>query len=227
MEYQSLQECLQEISAELDKEVAASAPPPGTAAVRVSVADGVADADDGGASSGISGASGASATTSASLAAQSPTLRSLPADQREHWYAQAQRMVSAHVKLVTEPTTATNLAKALQASPVGKLTGTDRADCVLILYDPKQSGEAITQPHLRCAPLRDDHLAKHLGGALEARHSLQAVHGGTGGGMEVLDGDVICLFDGGRHGELANLNVPRCLCSSGGVLGQWEGKLFD
>ena len=208
MEYQSLQECLQEISAELNKEVAAAAPPPGTAEVGVSVADGVAVAGDGGASSGISGAPGASAamSASASLAAQSPTLRSLPADQREHWHAQAQRMVSAHVKLVTEPTTATNLAKALQASPVGKLTGTDRADCVLILYDPKQSGEAITQPHLRCAPLRDDHLAKHLGGVLEARHSLQTVPGA--GGVEVLDGDVICLFDGGRHGELANLNVP-------------------
>lgn len=143
--------------------------------------------------------------------AQIPALSSLPTDQRLHWHAQAQRMVSAHVKLVVEPDTCNALGRLLKDSPVGKLTGTERADCVLIMYDPKQSGEAITMPHLRCAPLRDDHLVKHLGGVLEARLSLQT----SGGADAILDGDVICLFDGGRHGELVKVFRLSVICSTG------------
>jgi hypothetical protein len=152
---------------------------------------------------GLSGLSGVSAASilpaaTATTVAQIPVLVSLPAPQRLHWYGQAQRMVAAHVKLLVEPATSSALATALKDSAVGKLTGTDRTDCVLIMYDPKQSGEAITQPHLRCAPLRDDHLAKHLGGVLDGRRDLQT------GADSVIHGDVICLFDGGRHGELTN-----------------------
>ena len=134
--------------------------------------------------------------------------------EARYWNAYAVRTVVAHVKLVTEPDTAANLCQLLAASSVGQVRGTERADCVLLLFDPKQSGEAATHPHVRCAPLREDQLAKLPGGVLDARKALQP------GAETLIEGDILCLLDGGRHDR-----GRRKPTGGGGGAGGWETGL--
>ena len=212
LDYQPLKEILDEIVLELDKEEAANpAAAVGTADAAADDNGAVVDLDDcvdgTGRSAGIPGGGGGATGAVVLLQQPSvhPALRGLSPEQRAHWQAQALRMVTSHVKLIVEPAKGSELVEAVRDSTPGKLCGVSKVDCVLVLYDPKQSGEAITQPHLRCAPLREDHLAKHLGSVLEARRSLQPT------AETLIEGDVVCLLDGGRHGAALSLVVSACV----------------
>ena len=73
----------------------------------------------------------------------------------------------------------------------------------MTLYDVKQTGESITRPHIRIAPLREDKASKMVGGVVQARAKLQA------GATSVIDGDMYVFFDGGRPGTaLFELHLP-------------------
>ena len=131
---------------------------------------------------------------------------------KKFWLAFAKRTVAAHVKLFTEPDSSSSVRDLLNKTTVAKVKGIDKEDCVMILFDVKQSGECITAPHLRVPPLRDEQLGKLITGVLESRRTSDP-------DAEVLiDGDVLCMFDGGRHGPAfpTHESVLSCIEQSAG-----------
>lgn len=123
---------------------------------------------------------------------------------KKFWLAFAKRTVAAHIKLFTEPDSSSEVRHLLDTTTVSKVKGIDKEDCVMILFDVKQSGECITAPHLRVPPLRDEQLARLISGVLESRRTADP------DGEMLIAGDVLCMFDGGRHGPPAP-NSCQCL----------------
>jgi len=139
-----------------------------------------------------------------SLMDRSSALSGMSLADKKFWLAFAKRTVAAHIKLFTEPDSSSEVRNLLNTTTVSKVKGIDKEDCVLILFDVKQSGECITTPHLRVPPLRDEQLGKLIGGVLESRRAIDP------DAEMLIDGDVLCMFDGGRHGSPAP-NSCQCL----------------
>lgn len=202
MEYLPLKEAMDEISSALDEEKKESAAPVTEVAEDVTVAE--HDKKGSGSSDVANTGSTRAGLTTEVDTVDSPVLCGLPEEKRAYWAAMALRTVRAHVQLITEPDTASGLTQLISKSSVGELQGTDRQDCILILFDPKQSGEAMTQPHVRTAPLNTDQLFKLVSGVLESRKQLQPT------ATTIIDGDVVCMLDGARHGAPWQVTVRHC-----------------
>ncbi len=179
MEYTQLKECLDDTLEALGNEAKAAQATTDTAAA--SAAGDPAGRQD-------------EASTTTATSTTSPELAGLSDDKAQYWEAFAARTVKAHAKLVAEPSTETALAKILEDTTAGQTRAGGVMDTVLIMFDPKQSGESITAPHLRTAPLRDAQLQKLVGAALAARKGLQP------SATTLIDGDLYVVLDGGKHG---------------------------
>jgi hypothetical protein len=142
------------------------------------------------------------------LTERAPAVSGMSVPDKKFWVAFAKRTVAAHVKLITEPDTSSDVRDALYKTAVAKVKGIDKGDCVMILFDVKQSGECITSPHIRVPPLRDEQIGKLLMGVLEARRGATP----DPDAETMVDGDVLCMFDGGRHGTQ---RVQSMLCLLG------------
>ena len=144
-----------------------------------------------------------------SLMERSSALSGLTPVDKKFWLAFAKRTLAAHIKLFTEPDSSSDVRDLINKSSIAKAKGIDKEDCVMILFDVKQSGECITAPHLRVPPLRDEQIGKLITGVLESRRA------GDPDADALIDGDVLCMFDGGRHGPVTlqkPCHVPgRCL----------------
>ncbi len=121
--------------------------------------------------------------------------------QIDKWVNYTVRTVTAHVKLISaENMSEGQLASAIVASPLGSLRGLAGATYIGVLCDPKLSGEAVTAPHIRVPPFRQDQITHLLGAATQAR--------GTTG--VVAAGDVYFIPDGGKHGLSAKASMGTC-----------------
>lgn len=131
-----------------------------------------------------------------SLMERASVLSGLTLVDKKFWLAFAKRTIAAHIKLFTEPDSSSDVRDLINKTSIAKAKGIDKEDCVMILFDVKQSGECITAPHLRVPPLRDEQIGKLITGVLESRRA------GDPDADALIDGDVLCMFDGGRHGPV-------------------------
>ncbi len=106
-----------------------------------------------------------------------------------YWKALAAKTLRSSVRLVAEPRTATGM-KDIVADHAGQLGG---RGYTVFFFDVKTSGEAVTAPHLRCAPLKEDQLQKLVRGCLTGRS-------GSDDDVVIRDKDLYVLLDGMKHG---------------------------
>lgn len=159
---------------------------------------------EGGSEAGAAGGSAASAASNAGVgsesSAQETSAQSLPqgfdkiaADDQEAWLKHAQKVCHQYVRLIPEPRQAGQLATEVRESSLGRLLG-DPMGLVLLHYDVKLSGEPVTRPDLRVAPLRDDVYKKLVRSVIEGRYQ------GENDVATLQTGDIALIIDGGRHG---------------------------
>jgi hypothetical protein len=90
----------------------------------------------------------------------------LPEEQQlrlREFTSYAERLLSEHIRLIEEPETAATVREVLKGTAVVSLLG--KGKTIGVLYAPQHAGEPATHPHLRVAPLRDDHVRKMVKGA--------------------------------------------------------------
>lgn len=133
------------------------------------------------------------------------TLKGLTDEKKLYWISFAVRSFDSTCSLRQEPESETQVCDTIVDSAVGKLKGITGQDYVMIHGDVKQSGEAATSPHIRISPCREKWVVKMLGGALKARLTLQPK------AVTMIDGDLVLLLDGGKHGNEHLLTKPLCV----------------
>ena len=102
---------------------------------------------------------------------------------------------------MSEPQTEQHLRDALKAIPmIINASGRDGKEYVAIVFDPKLSGESITAPHRRKPPFRFNQFRKLLLATLAARAETES------DSSKIRPGDIVILFDGGRHGQWMKIN---------------------
>ena len=121
------------------------------------------------------------------------SLKEMDEEKRLYWATFAVRNVDNCIELFEEPESQSQLQDLLVGSHMHQLRGVEGQDYVLIHLDQKQTGEAVTSPHIRIAPCREKHITKMLGGILGARQQLQRNM------PSIVDGDMLVTLDGGRH----------------------------
>ena len=114
------------------------------------------------------------------------------------WLKFAGVTVRQHVKLVVEPKQGTLMPTVLGESK-SLDTATEKGFYILILYDTKTAGENKYRPHIRMPPLREDHLAKLIGGVVQAR---------SDGARGLRQSDLFAILDGGR--DIPDKMVNNC-----------------
>ena len=77
----------------------------------------------------------------------------------------------------------------IETSGIGRGKGTPTSP-IGIFYDPKLSGEAVTEPHIRQPSFRVEHVRKCTKSVLNSRDDPLSIH----------EGDACVLFDGGKPG---------------------------
>jgi len=118
-------------------------------------------------------------------------LDSEASDKVDAFFKNASTMRKTHIKFVTELDSEAALSTAISQTVAGKVRGDrNKGNYVLIIYDVKDSGEALSNASQRIPPLRSAHLKKLLAAVIRTRNPL-----------ELDDGDCFVLFDGGRHGH--------------------------
>ena len=135
----------------------------------------------------------------AASAGCSALLKDLTPEKQLYWQEFAERTINANVKLIPEPMTQTQVADAITdwATHSGAreaLRGTGGHTYFMAIFDVKQTGEPITRPHIRIAPLQAEKAAKLLGGFRQSRAGLEV------GSTAIINGDMVVLLDGGRAG---------------------------
>ncbi|MCP4243413.1 MAG: hypothetical protein GY772_22900 [bacterium] len=110
-----------------------------------------------------------------------------PEAEEAFWHHFAERTVKSMVLLLPEPKTPLAVKDMLRDCHLGATRGETGSSHVLVHYDVKLSGEPITAPHYRSAPLRKEALKTAVAGVLQAR-----------GGL--LEGDMYVFNDAGKHG---------------------------
>lgn len=179
--YQNIQEDLDAVLEELAKDALPKPAPAATAEGRGQSAAGKPDTPH-------------TATTHSAVDKETlETLDTLDTDTRQQWTDAASRLVRQHCHIVVNPGSASDLEKLIMASELGKSPG-DNASLVLIHFDVKLNGEAITAPHLRVPPLQDSAYLKLVNSLLTARNP-------DGGQKTINPGEVVAILDGGRHGN--------------------------
>ena len=102
--------------------------------------------------------------------------------------------------IIVEKKSAAELENAIRDSTLATIKG-DPTGLVVFHFDVKQSGEPLTRPELRTAPLRDANYHRLVRTVLNAR----APAGATAG---LRSGEVAILLDGGRKGNINKLLAP-------------------
>ncbi len=120
-----------------------------------------------------------------------------PEAEEPFWHHFAERVVKSMVRLIPEPRTPQAVKDMLRDCHLAALRGETGSSHVLIHYDVKLSGEPITAPHYRSAPLRKEALKTAVSGVLLAR-----------GGL--LEGDMYVFNDAGKHG--IDTYIPSLCC---------------
>lgn len=137
------------------------------------------------------------------------------AKTKARWRNFAAQVVEQQVELVVEPGQQSLLRNLLRESKAVKATGTEN-DFLLWVYDTKMCGEAKSRPNVRLPPVREDHLAKLIGGALRVQFGTGGP-GGPGAASSVQPPaaiqpkDIYLILDGGR----TEVEKPFSLCFSG------------
>ncbi|CAK0864940.1 unnamed protein product, partial [Prorocentrum cordatum] len=181
LEYDSVQEKLNEIKVELAKEMS----------VAIDCAQG---------SAGGGTAASATATETATPEAAPSGFESLPESEQEQWVKYANKLLSTHVELIPEPKTGAELENALKDSKLNEIRG-DPVGLVLYCFDVKGHGESEHRPELRIPSLREPIYTKIVRAVLKAR----APPGGLG---HIRNGEVAIIMDGGRKGNSNKLIAP-------------------
>ena len=126
-----------------------------------------------------------------------------PSKERvEHYRDYANKLVASRVSVVVDGgATESSLVMAIKQTPVGAIFGEADGNQVLIMLDLSVTGETITKPAHRQPPFRQNQAGKLLRSCIQARH-------GRAENLQLVAGDIYCIFDGSRrgiHGSLANL----------------------
>jgi hypothetical protein len=158
-----------------------------------------------------------------------------PDDASARLRVEAQRIVHSNTTIFVETESQSDLKSAIMSSGAGKIQGKDgserpgrritlrarrallrparvartgaarvrlRLRYVLVVYDYKQACESKTNPQTRIAPLREARCMKSIVATLDARRT--AAGSAT---TKIIAGDLYCLFDGSRSGNLNKLRM--------------------
>jgi hypothetical protein len=87
-------------------------------------------------------------------------------------------------------------------------TAGDASGLVIVHYDVKLSGEAVTSPRLRIAPFQEAAYSKIVNSVLNGRQPGQPNESGAGANPTLTVGDCCLLIDGGRSGHAKGLKRP-------------------
>ena len=135
---------------------------------------------------------------------ESKGFHSMDLQDQEYWEKVIKKQIHTYVDIIVEKKTAAELENALRDSTLASIRG-DPTGLVLFHFDVKQSGEPLTRPELRIAPLRDAHYHRMVRTVLNAR-----APAGSNPGLR--SGEVAILLDGGRRGNTNKNNILRKLC---------------
>jgi hypothetical protein len=130
------------------------------------------------------------------------TLETLDLEKQQYWLAFGTRTIDSICELISIPATQSQLSERISVSRLAALRGVAGSDCVMIMLNQPMTGEAATSPHTRVAPLRDDIHARLVNGTLDARRKLSQDK------RMLIEGDVLAVTDGGRHGNFPKLRKP-------------------
>eukprot|EP00435_Cladocopium_sp_Y103_P068515 s17_g31.t1 len=135
--------------------------------------------------------------------------------QDQYWRKLAERTVQSHCELVAEPDSEQKLKEILDKTALRESCGTPGSDYIAILMDQKQFGESVTAPHLRCASFNKKRVTKLLGAVLKSRNMAPA---DAEVELPLKDGDVLMFLDNGKMGVLKCVDAcPRSQLSSPSV----------
>ena len=121
-------------------------------------------------------------------------------DSQDHWEKVIKKQIHTYVDIIVEKKSAAELENAIRDSTLATIKG-DPTGLVLFYFDVKQSGEPLTRPELRIAPLRDANYHRMVRTVLSARAPAGAAPG-------LRSGEVAILLDGGRRGNATKLVAP-------------------
>ena len=157
LEYVQMKERIAEIEEALSKEVN---PAPGDP---TSAATGVVEGQTSGAASAADVQADGQADEDSKEAEEKEIFE-------RHWHAYAERLVSSHVTLISEPQTEAQLVTALSSCDVLKTKGCRGTDYVGALWVTGLSSESISHPHNRGAPFKKERPLKCGKAFLKARY---------------------------------------------------------
>jgi len=124
----------------------------------------------------------------------------MPAEQAQQWRQHMLKTMQAHIRFVQDKKSQAELEQALKDCPFSLLKG-DGSGQVLLFFDSKKYGEAMTRPDLRQPPLRDALYTRLVKAVLTARSE--------GEQAPVLQtGNLALILDGGRPGNKSKLLAP-------------------
>jgi hypothetical protein len=118
-------------------------------------------------------------------------MKEVPENKVDMWIEMVRRTFNAHLTLIVEPASVTQLRTMLAATDACNLRGSPGSTYFAMFYQYPAAGEAATAPHRRVAPLQEAHATKCIQAALEARS-------GDGGNRSVQPNDMFFCNDGGR-----------------------------
>jgi hypothetical protein len=119
----------------------------------------------------------------------------------EQYRKKAEDTVNRSVRLVVEPATFLQAAAIISSSVAGQHEPDSNNKKIVVNYDVKSSGEAVTHPHIRKPPFRSTHFNKLITAVFNAHPA----PGGSEMSESVHEDDIFLLRDGGKHGPVPEL----------------------
>jgi hypothetical protein len=131
----------------------------------------------------------------AAVAKDIADLKSKVADEQkaiiDSFFEHASTLRKTHCAFIPEQSSDEAMGLLIKQTAAGRVLGDpSKGQYIYIPYDIADSGETISHPHTRVAPLRSDHLKKMCRSVMIAREM-----------TDLHPGDCYNIFDGGNHGN--------------------------
>jgi hypothetical protein len=117
--------------------------------------------------------------------------KELPENKVDMWMEMVRRTFSAHLILLVEPPSCSQLKAMLEGTDACAIKGSPGSSYVGVFYQYPAAAESATAPHRRTAPMQEAHATKCVQAALEARS-------GDSMNRSIQAGDMYFCNDGGR-----------------------------
>ena len=119
--------------------------------------------------------------------------KDMPKDKIQHWLDLLDRTYRAHIQLMVEPPSSTQLADKLKSTDVWRMRGVSGSSYFGVFYCYASAAESTISPDRRSSPYQDSHATRVVHAVLEARNDKD-------GDRHIAAGDMYFFNDNFKYG---------------------------